>query len=76
LEHRADVVTNLDLAVPLDLLCGQAAVTDELAALSQRQQPEAKAMLAVKPPVPHDPGERLVAAFRVRIEAHNLGITE
>jgi hypothetical protein len=46
---------------PIDLLRGQAAVAEELAAASQREQPQPKAVLSVQPLIPRDPGQRLVA---------------
>jgi hypothetical protein len=76
LKAGANVVADLDLGHPINLLRGQAAVTDELAALPQRQQPQPEAALTVEPLVPLDPGQRLAATLRARVVAHHLGIAE
>src|SRR5512133_2306590 len=65
LERRPNVVADLDLGHPVDLLGGQAAVADELAAVAQREQPQPEAVLAVQPLVPRDPGQRLLPALGV-----------
>jgi hypothetical protein len=49
LERRPDVVADLDFGHTVDLLGNQAAVADELAGASQRQQPQPKAVFAVQP---------------------------
>jgi hypothetical protein len=71
LQRRAHVVADLDLGHAVDLLRGQAAVADELAAVAaQREQPQPKPR-AVQPLVPDDPGKRLVAALGVGVRCGN-----
>jgi class 3 adenylate cyclase len=70
------VVADLDLGHAVDLLGGQATVAHELADPTQREQPQPKAVLAVQPLVPGNPGERLLAALGTGVVAHDLRVTQ
>jgi DDE domain len=60
------VVADLQLGHAVDLLRGQAAVTDKLPGGAEGEQPQPKAVVAVQPLVPGDPGQRLLAALGLR----------
>src|SRR5215218_5720070 len=76
LERPPEVVADLQLGHAVDLLGGQAAVADELPGRAQRQQPQPKAVVAVQPLVPADPGQRLLAGLGMGVVAHDLGVTQ
>ncbi|MDF2509618.1 MAG: hypothetical protein K0Q52_3477, partial [Microbacterium sp.] len=75
LPSRSDVVPHLEFADSVDFLPCQTAVSDKFARV-RLDDPEPVAVFVVVPFVPCDPRSRLFAGLRLRVELHDLGITQ